>query len=244
MNDHVRTLAGQLISELQALADPVRAEGENRYFKGTINALGTGSSNLQAVEKRLCKGLEKTWSVDDALTLCDYLLPMRVFEITICALTVLDRFAGKMGSREMDHFRGWLEAGLLDNWAAVDTLCPHTVGTIIQEKPDLAGKAREWADSNNLWCRRASAVSFILLARRGELLDICYEIAGVLFADKSNDLVQKGNGWMLREAGKTDPDRLEQFLLQHGPNIPRTTLRYAIEKFPKEKRDELLARTR
>jgi 3-methyladenine DNA glycosylase AlkD len=233
-----------MVTDLKAFADPVRAEGEIRYFKGTINALETGSANLQAVEKRLCKGLEKTWSVDDALALCDYLLPMRVFEVTICALTALDRFAGKMGSDELDHFRSWLEADLLDNWAAVDTLCPHTVGTVIQKKPELAAKAREWADSDNQWCRRASAVSFILLARKGQFLDLCYEIAEVLFADKSHDLVQKGNGWMLREAGKTDSDRLERFLFQHGPNIPRTTLRYAIEKFPKEKRAELLVATK
>lgn len=244
MNTEVKSLADEMIAQLQALADPVRAEGETRYFKGTINALGTGLPKLQAVEKRLFRGLEKSWSVDDILALCDYLLPVRIFEVTLCALTALERFSGNVGRRELDHFRGWLEADLLDNWAAVDTLCPHTIGKVLHSNPDLVKQVREWADSDNCWCRRASAVSFILLARRGEFLDACYEIAEVLFKDKSHDLVQKGNGWMLREAGKTDPNRLESFLVYHGPNIPRTTLRYAIEKFPPEKRKELLARTK
>ena len=65
-----------------------------------------------------------------------------------------------------------------------------------------------------------------------------------MFADKQDDLVQKGNGWMLREAGTVDPERLANFLLKRGPNIPRTTLRYAIEKFPKDRRAQILTATK
>ena len=97
---------------------------------------------------------------------------------------------------------------------------------------------------SNRWTRRASAVTFIIPLRKGEFLDIAYEIATVLIRDKENDLVQKGNGWMLREAGGADQGRLERFLLEHGPETPRTTLRYAIEKFPPEKRAQLLAKTK
>jgi len=112
----------------------------------------------------------------------------------------------------------------------------------VRNHPELASRVAGWSGSDNRWLRRASAVTFILLARKGEFLDEVYSIANALFADKSDDLVQKANGWVLREAGKTDPDRLETFLLAYYSDIPRTTLRYAIEKFPTEKRRAILLR--
>jgi len=73
--------------------------------------------------------------------------------------------------------------------------------------------------------------------------DAAYEVATELLGDKE-DLIHKAVGWLLREAGKVDRDRLEAYLLDKGPRLPRTTLRYAIEKFPKEDRKRLLEATR
>ena len=86
-------------------------------------------------------------------------------------------------------------------------------------------------------------MSLIPSVRKGAALDVAYDIARALHAD-GEDLVQKAVGWTLREAGKADPDRLEAHLLVHGPAIPRTTLRYAIERFPETKRRFLLTATR
>jgi 3-methyladenine DNA glycosylase AlkD len=94
-----------------------------------------------------------------------------------------------------------------------------------------------------MWVRRASAVSLIPSARKGLSLDETYRVAHRLHQD-SEDLIQKAVGWMLREAGKADPSRLERYLRKHGPLIPRTTLRYAIERFPSGKRRALLQATR
>ena len=94
-----------------------------------------------------------------------------------------------------------------------------------------------------MWVRRASIVALIPLVRKGAALDLGYEIAAGLHDDEE-DLIQKAVGWTLREAGKTNMRRLERYLLEHGPKIPRTTLRYAIERFPKTKRRELFAATR
>ena len=100
-----------------------------------------------------------------------------------------------------------------------------------------------WSRDRNLWVRRASIVGLIPLARKGESLDLVYEIAKRLHADRE-DLIQKAVGWALREAGKTDPARLERYLRVNGAAIPRTTLRYAIERFPEAKRRNLLLATR
>ena len=88
-----------------------------------------------------------------------------------------------------------------------------------------------------------SVVCFVSLARHGEHLETVYDTAVVLRGDPE-DLMHKAVGWMLREAGRTDPPRLETFLLRHGPTLPRTTLRYAIERFDAPSRKRLLAQTR
>jgi 3-methyladenine DNA glycosylase AlkD len=244
MTESIESLARQVVAELNALADPGRADGERRYFKGTINNIGVTLPKIQAVEKRFCRDLAKTWSVDQAMEFCETLLAMRVFEVSLLALGFLGRFAERLGPTEFDRFERWLDDDWCDNWAAVDSLCPHVVGPVLRNNPELGSRVRAWAGSGNRWLRRASAVTLVLLLRKGEFLDLAYEIAAVLISDKSDDLVQKGNGWMLREAGATDPLRLERFLLAHGPDIPRTTLRYSIEKFPPDRRAHLLTATR
>jgi 3-methyladenine DNA glycosylase AlkD len=84
-----------------------------------------------------------------------------------------------------------------------------------------------------MWVRRASAVALIPSFRRGLALDVAYDLAKTLHPDRE-DLIHKAVGWMLREAGKLDPARLERYLRAEGPAIPRTTVRYAIERFPRQ----------
>jgi len=102
---------------------------------------------------------------------------------------------------------------------------------------------RAWSRDRNMWVRRASIVSLIAPIRKGLTLDLAYEIARRLHAD-DEDLIQKAVGWVLREAGHADAGRLERYLRANGPSIPRTTLRYAIERFAPAKRRALLAATR
>ena len=96
------------------------------------------------------------------MELCESLIEHRIFEVTQFAFVMLDRFASRMGARELERFEGWLERDLADNWAAVDTLCPHTVGTMVRANPELVGRVKSWSRSSNRWLRRASAVTFIL----------------------------------------------------------------------------------
>ena len=122
-------------------------------------------------------------------------------------------------------------------------MCGALIGPLIVAHPELAPRLRVWSRDRNMWVRRASIVGLIPLARKGESLDLLYEIAKRLHADRE-DLIQKAVGWALREAGKSDPARLERYLRANGASIPRTTLRYAIERFPEAKRRDLLVATR
>ncbi len=244
MEQKISELAEKAVAELRSLGDPTRAEGEAKYFKNTITCLGTGLDAIHRTKISLCKNIAKTWTSSEVIALCDRLFEMKLFEVTLFGLEFLSDFAGQMGAEELAHFEQWLEDDLIDNWAATDNLGPHVIGPMLEKHPELIERLKQWPASTNRWTRRTSAVSFVLLARKGLFLDDVYEIAGKLIADKEDDLVQKGVGWAMREAGRTDMDRLERFLLANGPSIPRTSLRYAIEKFPPDKRKELLEKTK
>jgi 3-methyladenine DNA glycosylase AlkD len=99
--------------------------------------------------------------------------------------------------------------------------------------PDHLSDLKKWALSDNRWVRRASAVSLIVPARHGKFLPDIFEIAEILLLDK-DDMVQKGYGWMLKEASKPYQKEVFDFVMKHKAVMPRTALRYAIEKMPSE----------
>ena len=175
--------------------------------------------------------------------LCDILFSRPELESKGVGALVLNRFKDAFPVFLFDRIQGWLEADCLDNWASVDLFCTDAMAALLRKYPALVNKIKKWPAHPNRWVKRASAVSFIKLARSPEFLPAIYDIALSLLPVK-DDLIQKANGWLLREAGKTDMKLLAAFLLRNGPTIPRTTVRYAIERFDKRARKELLLATR
>jgi 3-methyladenine DNA glycosylase AlkD len=114
---------------------------------------------------------------------------------------------------------------------------------LLEQHPEFEATLREWSRARGLWVRRAALVTLVPFARRGQLLGTAYDLARERFEDPE-DLIHKAVGWLLREAGKTDAARLRDYLRQHGSAIPRTTVRYAIERFPEGERRRLLEETR
>jgi 3-methyladenine DNA glycosylase AlkD len=153
------------------------------------------------------------------------------------------RYAREFTPRLLPVWKGWLADGYSANWATTDAICGSLIGPLLRSQPSLATTMRSWTRHRSLWVRRASAVALVPCARRGVALDVAYDVAQRLHAD-GHDLIQKAVGWLLREAGKTDPARLQRYLLQHGRLIPRTTVRYAIERMAPRVRKALLERTR
>jgi 3-methyladenine DNA glycosylase AlkD len=140
-------------------------------------------------------------------------------------------------------FKRWLADDLAANWATTDSLCGSLIAPLLLANPALVQSIRPWTRHRNFWVRRASAVSLVRHAARGAALDDVYDVATALQDDPA-DLIHKAVGWLLREAGRTDAGRLERYLLEHGASIPRTTVRYAIERFPAARRRALLTATR
>lgn len=238
-----RDIARQAVERLEAMADPVRARGAERYFKETVTCYGVSTPDIRALAAELYGTVKATWTVEDAAELCDILFPRRELEAKGIGALILSRYKKSFRPSLFPRIQSWLAADLLDNWASVDVFCTDVMGALLVTYPALVAKIRGWILHRNRWVKRAALVSFIKPAKRREFLPAIYRISAAAFPI-DDDLIHKANGWLLREAGKTDPVRLEKFLLAHGPAIPRTTLRYAIERFPEAKRKALLVNTK
>jgi 3-methyladenine DNA glycosylase AlkD len=232
-------------SALKAKADPVKARGVERYFKSyeTVTSYGVAAAEIHALAAELHALVKADWDAADAMALCDILFADAELEAKAVGALVLGRFKTSLPPSLFPKVKAWLAAGRLANWASVDALCPDVMGAFLERYPAYVEKIKAWAAHPNRWVKRASLVSFVKLARKASFLPAVYEISASAFP-VDDDLIHKANGWLLREAGKADPARLEAFLLSHGPAIPRTTLRYAIERFPEAKRKALLLKTK
>lgn len=228
---------------LKQKSDPIRARAAQRYFKEEIKSLGISAPLMRGLADEIYHQIKKAWSVEAAVEFCEILLPDPYHEVKALGILVLEKFRQDFPRSLFLRIKGWLAKNYCDSWALVDVLCPNSVGTLLQKYPELVEKIKTWTASPNRWVRRASIVSFIKLAKKPGYLDAVYQIAALQFGDR-DDLIQKANGWLLREAGKADEACLEKFLLKNGPAIPRTTLRYAIERFDEKKRKKLLKATK
>ena len=227
------------------MARPAGEFDAQRYFRGDhkLRFYNIGTTPLRAFARSLYQVNRAHWSVEDAMTLADVLIADPYLETKSVGIEVLARFRRSFTPRLLTRWKQWLVRNHCANWATTDTICGMLIGPMLVQYPELAGRLRAWSTDRNMWVRRASIVGLIPLARKGMALDLLYENARTLHSNKE-DLIQKAVGWALREAGKTDLTRLERYLLENGPAIPRTTVRYAIERFPEARRRKLLEQTR
>lgn len=128
-------------------------------------------------------------------------------------------------------FENWINS-YVNNWASCDTFCNHTMGAFIEKYPQYLENLKEWARSENKWMRRAAAVSLIIPARNGRFLN---DVFGILLNDRE-DLVQKGYGWLLKVASARYEQEVFRYVMNNKKTMPRTALRFAIEKMPRELR--------
>jgi 3-methyladenine DNA glycosylase AlkD len=230
---------------LAQLARPTGTFDAARYFRDAtgLGFYNVGTARVRAMARAIAARHKSDWTVRDAWAFADALITDKHLEVKGLGIEVLARFRRQFTPALLPAWKRWLAANHSANWATTDAICGLLIGPLVAAHPALASEVSRWAGHRNMWVRRAAIVGLIPLARRGGALDILYRTARTLHADQE-DLIQKAAGWALREAGKSDMDRLERYLRENGPRIPRTTVRYAIERFPQRRRRELLASTR
>jgi 3-methyladenine DNA glycosylase AlkD len=144
---------------------------------------------------------------------------------------MLDRFRRKIKAEHFPLFDGWVE--FLNNWANTDHLTNHMVSECIKDDPTLVEELIKWTASDNRWRRRSSSTSMVPIARKGMMLEEVLRIAYNLMTDE-DDMVRKGVGWMLKEAGREHPQEIHDYLIKWKPVTSSTVLRYASENLPQE----------
>jgi 3-methyladenine DNA glycosylase AlkD len=227
------------------MARPAGDFNAERYFRGDhgLRFYNIGTKPMRAFARSIHRANRESWSIDDAMALADELIGDPYLETKSVGIEIVACHRRDFAPKLLARWKRWLSRNHSANWATTDAICGALIGPLLVKRPDLARQMHAWSTDRNMWVRRASIVALIPLVRNGAGLDLGYEIAARLHDDEE-DLIQKAVGWTLREAGKANMHRLERYLLDHGPKIPRTTLRYAIGRFPKTKRRELLAATR
>jgi len=220
--------------ELRASADPERARNSAWFFKTAKGQYGHGDRFIGLtvpVMRRIALGY-----VHLPLTDVAKLLASPIHEHRFVALEIL--VAQYERGDEQVVFDFYLKhTRYVNNWDLVDTSAPYIVGRHLLTRPRKI--LYRLAKSRDLWERRIAIVSTQTLIRAGEIKDT-FAIAKLLLPDK-HDLIQKAVGWMLREAGKQSAPALLQFVEQNYTALPRTALRYAIERFPASQRKRILS---
>jgi 3-methyladenine DNA glycosylase AlkD len=231
--------------ELARLSRPGGSFDAARYFRGDhgLRFYNVGTAAMRAMARRIYDEQRGRWTIGDALSFADSVIIDPFLETKSVGIEVLARYRRSFTPRLLAVWKRWLAGNHSANWATTDAICGTLIGPLLVAHPALAPKLRTWARDRNMWVRRASVVGLIPLARKGLALDVLYDNARTLHADHE-DLIQKAVGWALREAGKADASRLELYLRANGPAIPRTTVRYAIERFSPAMRVDLLRATR
>ena len=229
-------LAKNLSAELRALADDKEAENLSRFFKTGKGQYGEGDFFLGIkvpVTRKICRPY-RDMHVDEITSL----LKSKYHEERLAsALLLVEKYKHGDDDEKMFIYKFYMDnARRFNNWDLVDLSAPFIAGDFLFDEDRTI--LFEFARSQNLWERRISIVSTHTFIRRG---DICstFLLSDILLSD-SHDLIHKAVGWMLRETGKVNSAELKRYLKDRLSEMPRTALRYAIEKFPEKERQDFL----
>jgi 3-methyladenine DNA glycosylase AlkD len=226
--------------EIRALANKEIAENSLRFFKTGKGEYGYGDIFLgvRVPKIRLIAKKHIDISIIDMKTL----IQSKYHEERLLGLIILVNKYSKTKDRKIKDqlYKIYISSfKYINGWDLVDVTCPHIIGEHLRDKDRSI--LYTWAKSDDIWTKRIAIVSTHCFIRKNDLEDT-FKIAEILLQDK-HDLIHKAVGWMLREAGKRDIKKEEAFLKKYYKIMPRTMLRYSIEKFPEDKRQKYLKGT-
>jgi 3-methyladenine DNA glycosylase AlkD len=226
----------QLKKELEDLADLEQAKNLQRFFKTNKGEYGEGDIFL-GIKVPVQRKIAKRY-IGLGLNKLQELIKSQIHEHRLICLIILNKKYKKASEEDKGNiFNFYLKnTRNINNWDLVDISAPNIVGNFLFDKKKNI--LYELAKSEDIWEKRISVISTFDFIKKGEFED-ALAISELLLKDK-HDLIHKAIGWMLREIGKRDSEIEEKFLKQHYNDLSRTTLRYAIEKFPEEKRKQYL----
>jgi 3-methyladenine DNA glycosylase AlkD len=223
--------------ELKEHVDEKTQASYHRHFKEKVTAYGVKTATVGKIGVKYFNEIKRLGK-KDIFALCEELFKSDYSEESFIAAEWAHRVNKQYTPDDFAVFERWI-ADYINNWAKCDTLCNHAVGDFIMMYPQFVKNLKGWTNSENRWLKRAAAVTLILPARKGHFLNDVFEIADSLLLDK-DDLVRKGYGWMLKEASRLHTQEVFDYIIKNKKIMPRTALRYAIEKMPPDLRKQAM----
>ena len=214
--------------DLKKYLDKKYRDGAERYVKEGIVLYGVRAS---IVRKMAAKYFAKvrTKGKEEIFRLCEALLKSDYNEEKTIAFSWAFRIKKQYAPSDFYDFERWLKKYVL-NWGQCDDFCRHAFGELIDQFPQFLPEVKNWTKSKNRWLRRAAAVIMIYPIRKRKYLNTIFEIADRLLLD-DDYLVQKGYGWMLKDASIFYPQEVINYVMKNKTKMSRTALRYAIERY-------------
>ncbi|MFZ2188560.1 MAG: DNA alkylation repair protein [Candidatus Moraniibacteriota bacterium] len=226
-----------LLADLKKLKNPAKAKILAGFFKTGKGEYGEGDIFWGIVVPKQRVVARKYFQEVNFVDL-QYLLGQKIHELRFMAIAILVMKYQKGNAKEKERVAKFYLKNLkgINNWDLVDLSAPQILGDYFLEKDKAV--LYELAESKNLWERRVAILSTFGFIKKNQFGD-ALRMAEILLAD-GHDLIHKAVGWMLREAGKRDKKTEIKFLDKYAVNMPRTALRYAIEKFDQKEREKYL----
>jgi 3-methyladenine DNA glycosylase AlkD len=225
--------------ELQDSADAQSQISFQRFFKEAIQCYGVRVPTVNKIAMNYWKKISSR-DKQEIFLLCEELYASHYTEEAFIVSNWVPRLKEQFAEEDFSLFAHWIET-YISNWATCDSFCNHAMGDFIERYPAFINELNHWTQSENRWVRRAAAVSLIVPAKHGKFLDSVIVIADLLLND-NDDMVQKGYGWLLKEASRKHQAVIFDYVMNNRQVMPRTALRYAIELMPKDLKIKALAK--
>lgn len=235
----MESVIDRIRTELKSNINEKTLANSQKFFKEKIQSYGVSVPTVNRISKenfKVVRGRPKTEIFD----LCEILWQSGVIEESFIACRWSYCIHEQYSPKDFYIFKKWVSQ-YVNNWASCDTLCNHTIGQFIEMYPEYLMQLKEFAKSENRWMRRAAAVSLIVPAKKGKFISSIFELADILLLD-DDELVQKGYGWMLKVGSEQNQQLVFDYVIKNKHIMPRTALRYAIEKMPSELKKQAMTK--
>lgn len=235
--DPVAVLLKSTRARLKAAADPKFEASARWFFKEPVKPYGVRTPEVRELARIAYRDV-KLWPAAERDRFMIELWKSGMLEEGVLVSHLYRRFAKTCDEREFRMFEQWLDR-YIGNWAHCDGVSTWLIAACIANRPGLADRLARWTKSKNRWKRRSAAVSLIQEAKRGTNTETIFHICGLLLND-TDDMVQKGVGWLLKETYPKRPREVLDFLDGWRESAPRLVLRLAAEKMTDKDRRWLL----
>lgn len=230
-------IARTIRRQLKTKAKKKHALSARRFFKEKTWVYGVPAPTVKKIAKEYAKRFTSDRDMKTAFEVAEKLLASSNMEEGITAIWMLRQFSKHFDPSLFSLFDQWVD--YLTNWAHTDCLSGWLIAEVVRKDPVKIRELIKWTSSSNRWRRRAAAVALTPLAREGRSLNEIVRVADRLMTDR-DDMVQKGVGWLLKEAGERHPDEIVRYLQKWKGKTSGVTMRYACEKLPVSKRKLLI----